>query len=679
MDEYNQKYPAYRILQDQLSCAGFPMPDVCPTLTIPYNYTNWADGILAEHGMVNTDDRLWVGIHAGAGFIPKLWPVSRFARLADKMREMYEAKVVLLGGPADRDLNDEMMRLMKHPPALVAHNHTTGEIAALISSMHIFISCDSGLMHVADALGVPLVTIFGPTQPLTWGPTHDTSCVVYAPPKDCGSCGYAIASQCVHRDCLMNITVETVLVHVDRVLDEVVRRSRRPADRYVWNNRVLEYKAGQKLYECLTAHPDLIAACETKGPAVLQEFSAVLEPVAANLGLNPNDLAEVLRESRFLVPPWYTKVQQCRLARTALEPVRKRPVKTRRRLIFAVARETDASEMLTLMSHLPDAWDASVLVSKRHPLMGTLLSRYSIPYLSYDDTDDFYGQAGELGPDVIVWASYANIDRYDSGYRHVFVDHGMHSKGHFMSSLKMGHYDLDTFAMMCMPNRFTYDKMKDLGYKGRLELTGYLKGDLYFSKRPCPKTEILEGLHLDPARPTAVYCPTNMEWIGTGTLKQYYRWVLQAAHMAEVNLVIRPHEEDYVHRPGILERIHRNCRPGQVIVLDWDSPLWLNLADVFVGDASSANIEAIMAQVPAVLLPAAPARSVDGSDATVADLHQEVVHKALTAVLSPEHLAGLLLNPPLPGPNLPLVRYFNEHYDGKVHARFFDALDRMTG
>lgn len=677
VDEYNEKYPVYRILQDQFRDAGYIISDTHPALNIPCEHKAWANLVLTEHGIDNKDDSLWVGIHAGAGFIPKLWPVSRFAGLADRMQEMYEAKILILGGPADQIITDEMIRLMKHPPAFIAQNYSIGEIAALISCMDIFISCDSGLMHVANALKIPLVAIFGPTQPRTWGPTHECSYIVYAPPKSCGSCGYTIAGQCHHRDCLRNITVETVLVHVERLLDKVARRRRGPAERFVWNDNPLEWNASHELYGRLMACPDSIATCETKGPAVLQEFAAALEPVASKLDLNPNGLVDVLRESRILAPFWYSKVQQCRRARMVSTPVGKREIKTRRRLTFAIARETDASEMLTLLSHLPDAWDVSVMVSRRHPLMGTLLSRYDIPYVSYADTDDFYRQTAEFRPDAIVWASYANIDRYEPGYRHVFVDHGMHSKGHFMSGLQMGPYDLNDFALMCMPNRFTYDRMKDLGYEGQLELTGYLKGDIYFSRKPCPRIEILEGLHLDPARPTAVYCPTNMEWIGTGTLKQYYRWVLQAAHLAEVNLLIRPHEEDYVHRPWILERIHRDCHPGQVIVLDWDSPLWLNVADVFVGDASSANIEAIMAQTPTVLLPAAPARSVDGSDVTVADLHQEMVHKAVTTATSAEHLAELLRRPPAPEPNLSLVQYFNEYFDGQVYSRFYSALDRI--
>jgi hypothetical protein len=349
------------------------------------------------------------------------------------------------------------------------------------------------------------------------------------------------------------------------------------------------------------------------------------------------------------------------------------------RIAFAVCRETDASEMLSLILHLPRRYVPLVLVSQRHPLMGTILRRHCIAFESYSDTEGFYGFCERHRATVIVWASYANIDRYAPGYHHVFVDHGMASKGHFMRDLTMvgGPGDLNEFSLVCTSNAFTFDRLAGLGYRGRLALTGYLKGDLYVNGG-YNRASILPALGLNASRPTAVYVPTNVGWVGTGTFDRFYRVVAQATRQVGYNLIIKVHEEDYVHRPHLLAAVETSLSEHQVIILDWESPVWITLADVVIGDASSANIEAIMAGKPTILLPPAATRSVDNTDAELACAQLRMQHTAAPVANSADELTGLLRGYQSIRPDQSIVPYFNAHLDGRVHSRVVVAIDKLV-
>jgi hypothetical protein len=667
----------HEYLQHQLSSAGFGLPKMSPRLTVPDTVLAWVEDELAKHGMGEDSDRLRVGIHPGAGFSPKLWPAERFAELADRLIDRYGASIALFMGPDDGGPLRRMLEAMEYAPNAVISDCNLVQIAAAIKSMDLFISCDSGLMHVAAALDVPLVAVFGPTHPRAWGPFSENAVTVFSRPRECHSCGYTRASRCESRKCLAELSVETVLVYVHRAIACACQRHRSPGARYVTNRQSLGCFMTLDLRHRLAACPEVLAICEDEGPATLDDLADALLGTGPAEAIGRRVLVDELRQAGVLIPAWYARIQHHAGGRHISPTAVRAQVTGTKHILFGIARETDASEVLALISHLPAGWSASVLVSKRHPLMGTILSRHAIPYRMYEDTDDFYAKCEYLWPDAIVWASYANIGHYDPRFLHIFVDHGMASKGHFMAQLTMGTRNLNDFAMVCVPNRTKYERLRGLRYSGRLELTGYLKGDIYRARTAYPREEILSALNLDTSRRTVLFNPTNISGIGTGTLVENYEHVLRAAQAAEVNLVIRPHEEDYVHRRWILERIHRDCRANQVIVLDWESPMWISIADLFIGDASSANMEAVMCAIPTVLLPAAKARSVLGTDNQIADIHQAIMHRALPTVESAEELTKFLLNPQKPPADGELISYFNEYYDGRVHERVFNALDSL--
>lgn len=159
---------------------------------------------LAEEGVDRTLPV--VGLNPSATFGPaKQWPEDRYAALGDWLAEHYGARVLVFGGPGDAPLGRRIADAMRNRPVNLAGRTDLAEAMALIDTLDLFVTNDSGLMHVAAALDVPLIAIFGSTNPVTTGPWGSRSRVVRTdvPCSPCLKpfCRYG------HLDCMRRITV----------------------------------------------------------------------------------------------------------------------------------------------------------------------------------------------------------------------------------------------------------------------------------------------------------------------------------------------------------------------------------------------------------------------------------------------------------------------------------------
>jgi len=166
-----------------------------------------AEQILKKQGL--SGDLKWVGINPSATFGPaKQWPIDRYARLADLIIEYTNARVIVFGGPQDRRLGKDISRKMRHRPIDLSGRTTLGEAMAMIERCALFITNDSGLMHAAAALDVPLIAIFGSTNSTTTGPLSSKSRVVQVP-MECSPC---LKPECPrgHLNCMDKIDVDMI-------------------------------------------------------------------------------------------------------------------------------------------------------------------------------------------------------------------------------------------------------------------------------------------------------------------------------------------------------------------------------------------------------------------------------------------------------------------------------------
>lgn len=112
-------------------------------------------------------------IHAGAGHRDRVWRPERWARVAAAERAEGRA-VVLTGAPQERPLAEEIARLARlDRGAVIAGSTDLGDLAALVGAAARVLSSDTGIAHLATALGVPSVTLFGASSPAEWGPLID--------------------------------------------------------------------------------------------------------------------------------------------------------------------------------------------------------------------------------------------------------------------------------------------------------------------------------------------------------------------------------------------------------------------------------------------------------------------------------------------------------------------------
>jgi len=131
---------------------------------------------------------LRIGIAPGAAYGPaKKWFPERFAAVADRLGGESGAQTILFGSAGDRESTAAVRGSARHPLIDIAGMTNLKEAIALIARCSLFISNDSGLMHVAGALGVPTVAIFGSTNPATTSPVGERSVVIHHD-VDCSPC-----------------------------------------------------------------------------------------------------------------------------------------------------------------------------------------------------------------------------------------------------------------------------------------------------------------------------------------------------------------------------------------------------------------------------------------------------------------------------------------------------------
>ncbi len=111
-----------------------------------------------------------VALHPGAGSESKRWPLNRFISLARHLIHSHERRVLIIEGPAEEGLADRMVQDLPKDKLILARFISLDILASVIAKADAFVGNDSGIAHLAAALGVPSVVLFGPTQPRHWAP-----------------------------------------------------------------------------------------------------------------------------------------------------------------------------------------------------------------------------------------------------------------------------------------------------------------------------------------------------------------------------------------------------------------------------------------------------------------------------------------------------------------------------
>jgi heptosyltransferase-2 len=164
----------------------------------------------AHFGAVNVKLPV-IGVSPGAAFgSAKRWLPERFAEVASRLAEKCGASVAVFGSASEQELCGEVARAAAG--VSFAGQTTLSEFIELTAACRLFLTNDSGAMHIASALGVPTLTVFGPTNEKATGPLG-ASAVVVREPVDCAPCGLR---ECpIDHRCMTRVTAERVVHEID--------------------------------------------------------------------------------------------------------------------------------------------------------------------------------------------------------------------------------------------------------------------------------------------------------------------------------------------------------------------------------------------------------------------------------------------------------------------------------
>ena len=196
-----------------LRCLGFAPAEGVPILKTSPKVLEEAERILGSHGVKKSDPL--IGVSPGAQYgSAKEWFPERYGELADRISREIGARILILGSMGDRLVASQICR-KTGPGAIDLTGKTTlAQAIGIIARCRLFITNDSGLMHVASALRVPLVAIFGSTDPLRTGPLSKNSRVLYKS-IPCAPC---LKTECPEdRKCMELITVDEVYEEVKKI------------------------------------------------------------------------------------------------------------------------------------------------------------------------------------------------------------------------------------------------------------------------------------------------------------------------------------------------------------------------------------------------------------------------------------------------------------------------------
>lgn len=185
-----------------------------------------------QQGLPFTPDtsRLSVAVFIGGGSNPgmeltaKRWPVERYREIVYKLVSERNAQVLLIGGSDDVALNSSLLRDLDVPPKSVlnlAGKTNFGESAALLQRCVLFIGNDSSPMHLAAAVGIPVIAIFGPTSPQEYGPyplDDPQHIALWRNPKGKPCFFLGKMQPCMNCTCMQSVTVADVWDAVQRLI-----------------------------------------------------------------------------------------------------------------------------------------------------------------------------------------------------------------------------------------------------------------------------------------------------------------------------------------------------------------------------------------------------------------------------------------------------------------------------
>lgn len=204
-----------------LGFAGVPVSDrPRSSLTVSPTASQQVENLLNEHGIA--DEKIAL-IHPSTAFVTKQWSPENFARVAEYLAACGIKRVAVASGP-EASILEELVEFSR-VPVVTFDALTLPQITALATRASVFVGNDSGIAHIAAAVGTPTVVIFGSSNRDHWRPWTDAPNEIVYEKFECQPCpGYRCEVFGEPR-CIQSVTVESAIAAIDRVLKKAEQKA----------------------------------------------------------------------------------------------------------------------------------------------------------------------------------------------------------------------------------------------------------------------------------------------------------------------------------------------------------------------------------------------------------------------------------------------------------------------
>jgi predicted lipopolysaccharide heptosyltransferase III len=177
---------------------------------------NAAGSVIQHLAAAGLGDRKIALLHPAAAFATKRWATKNFARVAEYLAERGYAPVAI-AAPHEAEIIDELVNEASVP--ILSLDLSLPEVSALASRAQLFVGNDSGIAHIAAAVGTPSVVIFGSSNIAHWRPWHRAAAEVVSEEMPCQPCHGYFCEKFPQPECILRVPVEKVIAAIERCLN----------------------------------------------------------------------------------------------------------------------------------------------------------------------------------------------------------------------------------------------------------------------------------------------------------------------------------------------------------------------------------------------------------------------------------------------------------------------------
>jgi len=197
-------------LLKQLTRYGIPLTETNPRLHLRESDREWGKDFWMERGLSPEERSRVIILHPGSGSRKKNWPLRHFLDLFRHLQTQLKGKFLIVLGPAEGPEVERAFEEMTSPHLILARGLSLIQLASVMEGCRVFIGNDSGISHMAVALRLPTIAMFGPTDHRGWAPKGEKVEVVRRE-IPCSPCGEERFFLCKEVECLNRIEVGDVL------------------------------------------------------------------------------------------------------------------------------------------------------------------------------------------------------------------------------------------------------------------------------------------------------------------------------------------------------------------------------------------------------------------------------------------------------------------------------------